>query len=100
MALTRFGFIVTGKGLSPVVNRQVMRSSAFEMIVVGISAPEDGPEAARALLKDGVQLIELCGGFGPKGAHAVLEAVAGAVPVGSVGYGPESIDALYRLFAT
>jgi Family of unknown function (DUF6506) len=42
---------------------------------------------------------ELCGGFGPIGTAAVLSAVGGAIPVGSVGYGPESVDGVYRLFA-
>ncbi len=99
MALTRFGFIVTGSGLDPAVHRQVLCSPQFEMITIGVSQPEHGPQAALALLQEGVQLIELCGGFGPIGAAAVLAAVKGAVPVGSVGYGPESIDAMQRLFA-
>lgn len=30
----------------------------------------------------------------------VLEAIQNAVPVGSVGYGPESIDAMAKLFST
>lgn len=76
-----------------------MASSQFEMIVVGVSTPAQGAQVARSLVADGVQLIELCGGFGPGGTAAVLAAVEGAVPVGSVGYGHESVDAMYRLFA-
>ena len=50
------------------------------------------------MVDDGVELIELCGGFGPVWTARVLEAVDGAVPVGAVGYGPESIDGMARLF--
>ncbi|WP_198087910.1 DUF6506 family protein [Variovorax sp. E3] len=102
MALTRFGFIVTGAGLDPAHDRCVMESESgrFRMVVIGVPTAAEGPAAARALLTEGVQLIELCGGFGPLGTAAVLTAIDGAVPVGSVGYGPESIDALQRLFAT
>lgn len=100
MSLTRFGFIVTGAGLDPSRDRSVMSSAGFQMIAVGVPTALAGVEVARALVAEGVQLIELCGGFGPVGTAAVLEAVGGAVPVGSVGYGPESIAALAQLFST
>ena len=47
-----------------------------------------------------MQLIELCGGFGPVWTARVLAAIDHRVPVGSVAYGPESITALHALFAT
>jgi len=99
MPLARFGFIVTGAGLDPDRDRCVMASDRFQMTAVGVPTAAAGVEVARALVADGVQLIELCGGFGPLGTAAVLHAVGDAVPVGSVGYGPESIGALTRLFA-
>jgi hypothetical protein len=99
MALTRFGFIVTGAGLDVSRSRSVLASDRFEMVTIGVASPAQGPDAARQLLADGVQLIELCGGFGPLGTAAVLTAVNGAVPVGSVSYGPESIGAMHALFA-
>ncbi|MES2581917.1 MAG: DUF6506 family protein [Pseudomonadota bacterium] len=100
MALSRFGFIVTGNGLQPDLHRSVMRSPHFEMHTIGVSSPLEGAAAARLLLNEGVQLIELCGGFGPLGTARVLAEVNGAVPVGAVAYGPESIDAMHQLFAT
>ena len=99
MALTKFGFIVTGSGLDPQQHVSVMESPTFEMITIGVAKPEQGVEAAKRLVADGVQLIELCGGFGPIWTARILEAIGSVVPVGSVAYGPESIDAMYRLFA-
>lgn len=99
MAFTRFGFIVTGAGLDPERDRCVMTSDKFQMITIGVASPSQGADAARRLLAEDVQLIELCGGFGPEGTAAVLAETGGKVPVGSVGYGPESISALHRLFA-
>lgn len=96
MALTRFGFIVTGRLLDA---RAVMRSPVFEMIVVGIASPEQGPAVALELAREGVQLIELCGGFGPVHTARVIEAVGPSLPIGAVAYGPESLEALHRLFA-
>lgn len=98
MALTKFGFIVTGSGLDPAQHRSIMRSGAFEMIAVGVGKASQGPDVARSLVAEGVQLLELCGGFGPVWTARVLEAIDGRIPVGSVGYGPESIDAMYELF--
>lgn len=98
MALRKFGFIVTGAQLDAVQHRQVMRSPAFEMITVGVAAPSDGPAVAQALVREGVQLIELCGGFGPKWTAQVQEAIGHQVPVGAVAYGPETLDAMHALF--
>ncbi|RZU54509.1 hypothetical protein EV385_6460 [Krasilnikovia cinnamomea] len=98
MPLERFGFIVTGAGLDPDKHRASIRSDAFDGIMVGVSRPEQGVAVARALVADGIQLIELCGGFGPVWTAKVIEAIDGAVPVGSVGYGPESINGMHALF--
>ena len=99
MALTKLGFIVTGKDLDPAQHRMVMRSPAFEMIAVGVTRAEQGVAVAKQLVDEGVQLLELCGGFGPVWTGKIIEAIGGKIPVGSVGYGPESIDAMYALFA-
>ncbi|GAB1692036.1 DUF6506 family protein [Krasilnikovia sp. M28-CT-15] len=98
MPLERFGFIVTGAGLDPDSDRASIRNDRFDGIMVGVSSPDQGVAVARAMVADGVQLIELCGGFGPVWTAKVIEAIDGAVPVGSVGYGPESINGMHALF--
>lgn len=95
MALTKFGFIVTGDRFV-----QHQGTERFQMKVVGVREPSEGVAAAKEMVAEGIQLIELCGGFGPVWAAKVIEAIDHAVPVGAVGYGPESIDAMHRLFAT
>ncbi|MCG8588128.1 MAG: DUF6506 family protein [Proteobacteria bacterium] len=94
MALTRFGFIVTGDDFE-----QETGTTKFRMKVIGVSAPEKGVAVAKQMVADGVQLIELCGGFSPVWAGRIIEAIDYAVPVGVVAYGPESIDAMHALFA-
>lgn len=98
MALTKFGFIVTGRGLDPAKHRMVMRSDRFEMIAVGIDNPTAVLAVARALVDEGIELLELCGGFGPLWTARVIEAIGGKIAVGSVGYGPEAIAPMHRLF--
>ncbi len=99
MALTNFGFLVTGAGLDPARDVQVIENDGFRMTTIGMSSPEDGPAAAKQLVDGGAQLIELCGGFGPVWTARVIEAINDAVPVGSVGYGPEAIDRVHAIFS-
>ncbi len=94
MALTKFGFIVTGDNFV-----QYQGTPTFSMKVVGVSQPSEGIAAAKEMVAEGIQLIELCGGFSPVWAGKIIEAIGYAVPVGVVAYGPESIDAMFHLFA-
>jgi len=98
MSLERFGFIVTGAGMDPAEHRAEISSDRFTSVMVGVTEPAQALAVAQDMVRDGVQLIELCGGFGPVWTAAVVEAIGGAVPVGSVGYGPEAISGMYRLF--
>jgi 2-keto-3-deoxy-6-phosphogluconate aldolase len=95
MALTKFGFIVTGDNFV-----QHQGTASFAMKVVGVKHASEGVEVAKQMVAEGIQLIELCGGFSPVWAGKIIEAIDYAVPVGVVAYGPESIDAMYRLFAS
>lgn len=99
MGLSKFGFIVTGNGLAPEKNRVSMKSDTFEMIAVGVSEASQGVAVAKSMVADGIELIELCGGFGPVWTGKIIQAIDGAIPVGSVGYGPESIDQMHHLFS-
>lgn len=94
MALERFGFIVTGDNFE-----QLQGTARFHMKVVGVKSPEQGIEVARQMVRDGIQLIELCGGFSPVWAGRIIEAIDHAVPVGVVAYGPEAINGMHSLFS-
>ena len=98
MALRKFGFIVASAEFGPEPQRTVVSAGAFEMVVVGTSAVAQGPAIARRMVDDGIQLIELCGAFGPIWTAKVIEAIDGAVPVGFVAYGAEAISPMHRLF--
>jgi hypothetical protein len=65
---------------------------------IGVPSIADAPSVARELVADGVELIELCGGFSGAGLGAVVAAVGGRVPVGAVFYGIEASDGLSRIF--
>jgi hypothetical protein len=98
MALKAFGFIFTGPGLDPKTHRAHIECPGFRAVMVGVSEASQGPAVASELVADGIELIELCGGFGPLWTARIIEALKGRVPVGSVGYGPESITGMAKLF--
>ncbi|TJZ54393.1 hypothetical protein FCH28_14750 [Streptomyces piniterrae] len=99
MALTHWGFIYTAAGSSEGGDVSVVDTGKCRTVLVGVAKPEEGVEVARRLVGEGVQLIELCGGFGPVWAGRIIEAIDGAVPVGTVGYGPEAVDQVHAIFS-
>ncbi|MGP3987324.1 DUF6506 family protein [Streptomyces sp. 3N207] len=99
MALTHWGFIYTAAGSAAGGDVSVVTTGTCRSVFVGVEKPEEGIEVARRLVDEGVQLIELCGGFGPVWAGRVIEAIDGAVPVGVVGYGPEAVDQVHAIFS-
>lgn len=64
MALNHFGFIFTGRGLDPETHRSVIAQDDFRAVMVGVSSADQGVAVATEMVADGVELIELCGGFG------------------------------------
>jgi hypothetical protein len=100
MALTDFAFIVFGPDYNPDTHTETLQSEALKTRVVGVNSLEMAETIARELVADGVQLIELCGWFGPKGAACIIEAVGDQVAVGFVTSGPDSYNHMYELFGT
>ena len=68
------------------------------LVCVGAPSVADAPALARRLVEEGVELIELCGGFGGAGLGAVVSAVKGRVPVGAVFFGVEASAGLKHIF--
>lgn len=99
MALTDFAFIVFGPDYKPESHSQTLQSTALKTRVIGVDSLDSAEKVAKELVSDGVQLIELCGWFGPKGAARIIEVVGDQVPVGFVTSGPDSIVQMYELFA-
>lgn len=93
----RYGFIFLGPGTDSAADRVVIERGGFRSTIVPVPEPSAAAEVAVELADDGIQLIELCGAFGPVITARVIEATGGRVPVGSVGFGPESVAGLAAL---
>jgi hypothetical protein len=92
MALRYWAYIFLSPGFDATQHIVTMESNTCRFKAVGIDMDkrEQVIEVAKQLVAEGVQMIELCGGFGSQWIAKVSDAIQGAVPVGGVFYGPEA----------
>jgi Family of unknown function (DUF6506) len=98
--LCRFAFIVKAPGYTAATHAVTLDSAQFSTRVIGVRDLDDAMQAAASLVGNGVQLIELCGGFTGAEAKVIRAHIRSAVPVGLVGYSAAEERALARLFET
>lgn len=84
MKITNYGFIVKGKGYNARTNKCTLDSGAFKTTVVGVETEEHAIEVAKHMHAEGIQIIELCGGFDYKSADIIMDVLENSMPVGHV----------------
>jgi hypothetical protein len=77
-------FIFIAPGADPKVNRGTVETPSVCLTSIGVSTYEQGAEAAKEMVANGIGAIELCGGFGIRGTYMVEQAVEGKAKVGVV----------------
>lgn len=96
-----WAFIFEAPETDPRTDRFVIDRGGVRSIVVAVPEQSAVVQVAVDLVRDGVQFIELCGGFEPIWPGKVVEATGGAVPVGYVGYaGGASVAQLAAIFTS
>ena len=100
MQFKSFAFIFLTPGFDPENNSIATEKNGYRFKAVGMdmNKKEDVVYVAENLVKEGYQMIELCGGFGPEWIHAVSAALDNKIPVGGVFYGPQFRQQLADLF--
>jgi hypothetical protein len=97
--LSKYGYIFFSPDADPKMHRIIMESGGLTTIIVAVPDPSMAPQVAAEMVAGGVELIELCGIFGPIWTAKVIEATGNRVPVGAVAYGVESIASLAGVIA-
>jgi len=90
--MSTWAYIYEHPGADPHADRSVLDRDGQRSLMVPVPDPGQAPAvAARLIDDDGVELIELCGGFPLVDAARVVEAVGDRVPVGHVTFAVEAI---------
>ena len=100
MTLSRFAMIIKGPGYDPSVHREEITSPQFSTTIVCVSSLEQAELAAQDLVDQGIQLIELCGGFSPDQASHLQISINSQIPIGVVRYTEEEQLELSKLFGS
>ena len=88
------GLILIEDGANSARDRIVRDNGRVRKTIVFVSEPTEGPSVAIELVDQGVELIELDGGFGSLWAARIFEAIGGRAAVGCVSFGIESMEAV------
>ena len=96
--MLKYAFLFVFPDADSKKHRAVVETPTFSTTIVGTKDFDDAVNVAKSLVADGVQFIDLCGGYGPAGTAKIVEAVGDKIPVGSVNYGIESVEKLATLF--
>jgi hypothetical protein len=86
MQISRYAFIVKGPDYFPEQHTSEIRSPQFSTRIVGVSDYRTALLTAEQLIADGIQLIELCGGFTESEAVELRLSTGKRIPIGVVKY--------------
>lgn len=77
-------FLVVAPEADKLNDKSTIKSNVLELVTVIVPNYREAEKAAIQLVEDGVNVIELCAGFGNKGVNLISEAISYKVPVGVV----------------
>lgn len=82
--INQYGFIVKADNYHGNTDSATLNTTDFSPQVVGVSSDEEAIVAARKMIEEGIQVIEVCGGFGEESAQYVSRSLDTDVPIGYV----------------
>ncbi len=86
MAQVQYAFIILAPGYEAAAHHATLESAEFKSRIVGVSSQADALTAVDGLIAEGVEIIELCGGFSTEDAATIAERAGQDVSVGLVTY--------------
>jgi hypothetical protein len=92
MKITKYWFIIKAPGYNRTGDKTNLNSVNFSSIIIAVSSIEEACLAADDMIKDGVEIIELCGWFEKKWYEKIKSHIKNKIPVGYVIFEDTKID--------
>ena len=80
----KFAFMFLSPDGDPDKHKASVLTPSVEAYIVSAKNYEEAIKVAKKLVEEGIEAIELCGGFGHKGVVKIVDAVEGKIPVGAI----------------
>ncbi|OSQ40847.1 hypothetical protein TMES_04080 [Thalassospira mesophila] len=96
MVLRKYAFMIKASGYPPGGLRTTLPGDGFNSTIFASSDIDALVAEALAMVAEGMQLIELGGGFSDEDFARLQDAVAGAVPLGRVSFDDRNAALLKR----
>lgn len=77
-------FLVVAAESNKKEDKSLIQSAIIDLYTIMVKDYDEAVKTAINLVEDGVDVIELCGGFGNKGVSIISEAISYKIPVGVV----------------
>ncbi|MEM6428896.1 MAG: DUF6506 family protein [Deinococcota bacterium] len=87
--LTKYGFIIKARGYNHKKDIKELSSDYFCSSIVGVATLDEACLAAQKMVSDGIEVLELCGGFSSEDHKQIVQSIKGKIPVGLVGFTAE-----------
>ncbi|PCG20323.1 DUF6506 family protein [Brachyspira sp. G79] len=92
----KFAYLIMGKIFDSNKDRAYIHNEISQ--IIGVSDMEEACKIAKELQNEGVDCIELCGGFGEEGARKIIDATENKIAVGFAVHLEEQNDIYKKLF--
>lgn len=92
----KFAYLIMGKIFDSKNDISSIHNGVSQ--IIGVSDIEDAIKTAKKLKEEGIDCIELCGGFGEEGARKIIEATENKIAVGFVIHLKEQDELYAKIF--
>ncbi|CCN34442.1 conserved hypothetical protein [Vibrio nigripulchritudo SO65] len=97
--LERYGFIVKADNYNHSEHKAKIATQGFSTNIICVSNDEEAVIVAKEMVEQGIQVIELCGGFGKESAELIITQVDAQIPIGYVTFDEPELQKLKRVMA-
>lgn len=92
--LREYAFIVKHDSYSSINHKAELVSDVFKTKIIGVSSVKESVDVINVLIDEGIQLVELCGGFTEDEKRQIKNKIKEKLPIGLVRLDSLDVDLL------